>query len=281
MTGSRPRRSVLFLPGSNPRALAKARGLPCDAVVLDLEDAVAPADKADARRAMAEAVAAGGWGDRELVVRINALATPWGADDLAAVAEARPDAVLVPKADAASLRLLADGAGGLPFWAMIETAAAVMELPAIAAVPGLAALVVGTNDLARELGCMPGADRLPLHPLLMMTVAAARARGLAVLDGVYNALDDPDGLAGECAQGVRFGFDGKSLIHPGQIAAANAAFAPSDAAIASAEALVRDWHAANGDAVGVVRIDGRMVEALHVDQARRLLARAAILAARA
>jgi len=267
------------MPASNPRAVDKARGLECDVVVLDLEDAVAPADKPRARDAAAAAIAAGGWGGRELVVRVNAPDTPWGHDDLAAAAGA--DAVLVPKADAMSLAAVRAAAPGATLWAMVETARAVIALPALAAVPGLAALVVGTNDLARELRCVPGADRLPLWPHLAGTVAAARAHGLAALDGVFNALDDPAELAAACAQGARFGFDGKSLIHPAQIAAANAAFSPAAAAVAAAGALVAGWAAAGGDAAGVVRIGGRMVERLHVDEAEALLARAAAIAARA
>jgi citrate lyase subunit beta/citryl-CoA lyase len=273
---NRPRRSVLFMPASNPRAIEKARSLPCDVVVLDLEDAVAPADKPAARAAMAAAIAAGGWGARELVVRINALGTAWGHDDLAAAAGA--DAVLVPKADAVSLAAAHAAAPTATLWAMVETARAAIDLPALAAVPGVAALVVGTNDLARELRCVPGADRLPLWPHLAMTVAAARAHGLVVLDGVYNAIDDAEGLAAECAQGARFGFDGKSLIHPSQIAAANAAFAPDPDAVAAAAALIAAWAAAGGDAMGVVKIAGRMVERLHVDQAEALVARAEAIA---
>jgi citrate lyase subunit beta / citryl-CoA lyase len=268
---TRPRRSVLFLPASNARAIEKARGLPCDVVVFDLEDAVAPGDKARARDQAADAIAGGGLGGRELVVRVNAVGSPWWENDLAAAAGA--DAVLVPKADAESLAAVA-ARTGRPVWAMVETARAVLQLERIAATPGLGALVVGTNDLARELRCRPGADRLPLQPFLMQTVAAARACRLIALDGVHNVLDDPHALAAECAQGLRFGFDGKSLIHPDQIAAANTAFSPDPAAIAAAEALVADWAAAGGDAAGVVRIGGRMVERLHVDEAEQLLARA-------
>lgn len=276
MSDVRPRRSALYLPASNPRAIAKARGLPCDVVILDLEDAVAPEAKGGARAAAVAAVREGGFGDRELVVRVNALATPWGADDCAGLAQVRPDAVLVPKIDdAASLAAYVDRAPGLPIWAMVETAASVLQLDAIAAVPGLAALVMGTNDLAKDMRARPGRDRAPLLGFLAQTVAAARAHGLGVLDGVYNAIDDGDGLARECAQAVAFGFDGKTVIHPAQIDACNAAFSPDAVEIAAAEAIVAAFaEPANADK-GVIRLGGAMVERLHLDQARRLLAVAA------
>lgn len=277
----RPRRSALFLPASNPRAIDKARSLACDVVILDLEHAVAPAAKDAARDAMMAAVGAGRFGARELVVRINAPATSWGAADLAAVAAARPDAVLVPKVDdAATIGAVRAITGDLPIWAMIETARGMVNLGTIAAAPGLAALVAGTNDLARDLRVAPGPGRLPLLAHLAAVVAAARAFDLVALDGVHNAIDDADGLAAECAQGVAWGFDGKSLIHPAQIAACNAAFTPSADAVARARALELAWIKTGGDAAGVVQVEGKMVERLHLDQARDLLARMRAIDAR-
>ena len=276
---ARPRRSALYMPASNPRAIAKARDLPCDVVILDLEDAVAPDMKNAAREAAVAAVREGGFGTRELVVRVNALSTPWGAADCAALAGARPAAVLVPKVDdAAAVAGYAALLDGLPIWAMVETAAAVLRLDDLAGAPGLAALVMGTNDLAKEMGARPGADRLPLLGFLAQTVAAARAHGLGVLDGVYNMIDDDAGLARECDQAVRFGFDGKTLIHPGQIAACNAAFSPAPDEIARAQAIVAAFAAPDAVAKGAIRVDGAMVERLHLDQARRTLAIAAAVA---
>ena len=269
----RPRRSALYLPASNPRAIAKARTLGCDIVILDLEDAVAPDNKASARDAAAAAVREGGFGARELVVRVNALSTQWGAADLVALAAARPDAVLVPKVDdGASLAACTAALPGVPLWAMVETPRALLRLDDLASAPGLAALVMGTNDLAKDLGMRPGADRLPFLGFLAQSVAAARAHGLAVLDGVYNAIDDADGLARECAQGVQFGFDGKTLIHPGQIDPCNAAFSPTDEEVAWAETVERAFAAPDAAGRGAIRVEGRMVERLHLEQARRTLA---------
>ncbi len=276
-TTDRPRRSALYLPASNPRAIDKARTLPCDVVILDLEDAVAPDAKLAARAAAIAAV--GSFGGRELVIRVNGLDTPWGADDLAAVAAAPPDAVLLPKVAlpatlAAARALLGRGADGGPaLWAMIETCAAILGLAALVAGGGrhgLAALVAGTNDLASELRCAPGDDRASLLPALGQIVLAARAHGLVALDGVCNRLDDTTAIERECAQGARWGFDGKTLIHPGQIAAANAAFTPDDAAVAHARAVIAAF--ADPAAPGAQRIDGRMVERLHLSEARRILA---------
>lgn len=272
----RLRRSALFLPASNPRAIAKARGLACDVVILDLEDAVAPDAKAGARDAAVAAVREGGWGGRELVVRINAGGSEWSAADLAALADALPDAVLVPKVESAEdVAAVAAALPGVPVWAMVETARAMLRLEAIAGAEGVAALVVGTNDLAREMRATPGADRLPLAGLLAQVVVAGRAWGRVVLDGVFNAIDDPAGLAAECAQGARFGFDGKTLIHPSQIGACNAAFSPSPVEIAAAERIVAAF--AGADAGGAIRLDGAMVERLHLEQARRTLAIAAAI----
>lgn len=278
----RPRRSVLYLPASNPRALAKARTLNCDAVILDLEDAVAPEAKAVARAAALEAVGEGGWGRREVVVRVNALDTPWGAEDLAAVVAATPDVVLVPKvetvADLARYELrLADAPARVALWAMVETGRslfALADLAAAAAGTRLAGLVLGANDLAKELGWRATPGRQPFHWALSATTAAARTAGLVALDGVYNALDDAEGLEAECRQGADWGFDGKTLIHPDQVAPCNRAFSPSDAELAHANAVVAAFARPENAGRGAIRVDGRMAERLHLRQAQATLARA-------
>ena len=270
------RRSVLFMPASNPRALAKARDLPCDAVILDLEDAVAPEAK-DAARAAAVAAAAGGFDGRTCAVRINALDTPWGRDDAAALAGAPGvAAVVVPKvasaADVLAVRAML-GEDGPPVWAMIETCGAMLRLAEIVAVgAGLELLIAGTNDLAKEMRCRPGRAREPLVPALVQMVLAARSAGLIVLDGVCNAIGDDARLAAECAQGAMLGFDGKTLIHPGQIAAANAAFGPSAEDLAWARAVVAAFAAPDAAGKGAIRLDGAMVERLHLAEAERMLA---------
>ena len=276
----RPRRSVLYLPGSNARALEKARSLPADALVLDLEDAVAPASKEEARARVVEAVARGGFGPREVVVRVNGPATPWGADDLAAVARAGADAVLLPKVDgpgavrAAAGRLALAGApDGLALWAMIETPRGVLAADAIAgATPRLACLVAGTSDLVKDRGARHVPDRTPVLASLSLVVLAARAHGLAALDGVHLDLDDAAGLERACAQGRDLGFDGKTLVHPRQIDAANRAFAPTPVEVALALRIVEAHREAETRGRGVTVVDGRLVEALHVEAARRLLA---------
>jgi citrate lyase subunit beta/citryl-CoA lyase len=274
----RRRRTALYMPASNARAIAKARTLNCDVVILDFEDAVAPDEKARARQQVVDEVRAGGFGTRELVVRINALNTPWGADDAAAVRAIGADAVLVPKvssvADLAAIRA-ALGEDGPAIWAMIETCAGVLTLPALAAAAAemrLAALVAGTNDLAKEMRCRPGADRMPLVPALAGIVMAARAAGLVALDGVCNALDDPERLAAECAQGAVLGFDGKTLIHPAQIDAARAAFGPSAAELAWARAVIAAFAAAENADKGAIRLEGQMVERLHLAEAEAMVA---------
>ena len=274
----RRRRSALYMPASNPRAIAKARSLSCDVVILDLEDAVAPDEKAAARSRVVAEVAAGGFGARELVVRVNALDTAWGADDIAAIRDIDVEAVLVPKisstADLAAVRA-ALGTDGPPIWAMIETCGGVLELPAIAraaAESRLTALIAGTNDLAKELRCRPGVDRMPLIPALMAILTAARSAGLIALDGVCNALDDPARLAAEAEQGASFGYDGKTLIHPAQIAAANTAFGPTPDQLAWARVVVAAFaDGANADK-GAIRLDGEMVERLHLAEAEAMLA---------
>ncbi len=272
----RPRRSALYLPASNPRAIAKARTLPCDVVILDLEDAVAPEAKVAARAAAVAAI--GSFGTRETVIRVNGLGTPWGEDDLAALAAvAPPDAVLLPKVELPAELATARAILGErpPLWAMIETPRAVLRLDALVeggGIAGLAALVAGTNDLASAMRCTPGPERTPLLPVLTQIVLAARGHGLIALDGVVNALDDPAAVARECAQAAAFGFDGKTLIHPSQIDAANAAFTPHPHAVAHARAVIAAFAAPDAAHAGALRIDGRMVERLHLIEARRVVA---------
>ena len=269
----RLRRSVLYLPASNARAIEKARTLPCDVVVLDLEDAVAPDAKSAARDAAVAAIASGGFRAREVVVRVNALATEWGRADVAALAKASPSAVLLPKVDrSADVAALRTELGTVPIWAMIETAKSLLRLEDIASAEGLAALVVGTNDLAREMGTRLRPDRGAFLGILMLTIAAARAFGLAVLDGVTNDLDDADGLAAQCTQAVELGFDGKTLIHPKQIAPCNAAFTPGEADIAAAREIVQAFERPENQGKGVIGLGGKMVERLHLEQARKTLA---------
>jgi citrate lyase subunit beta/citryl-CoA lyase len=272
---ARPRRSALYMPASNARALDKARTLACDVVILDLEDAVAPDAKEAARSQAVEAARAGGFGRREVVVRVNGLSTPWGEADLAAAAACEPDAILVPKISGPADLAAYDRAlqGRTRLWAMMETCAAVFALDALAGAGGrLEALVVGGNDLAKEMRCRPGVDRLPLAAALSLTVAAARAHGLAAIDGVFNEIEDADGFARQCAQGADFGFDGKSLIHPSQIGPANAAFSPDPQEVAWARTVAAAFDSPENAGKGVLRVEGGMVELLHLDEARRLIA---------
>ena len=263
-------RSVLFVPGNNARALDKARSLDCNAVVIDLEDAVGPEDKVAARTAAMAALPAF---EGRAAVRINGAETAWGADDLAALTGAEALAVVLPKANSAGDVRWAAGAGR-PVWAMIETLAGVLNLASIAAEPGVAALILGQNDLAAEMNAQPGAARTPLHLAMSLIVTTARYNGQLALDGVFNAFRDDDGFAAECAQGRVFGFHGKTLIHPSQIAPANAAFGPSGTEIAWAREIVEAYAARGAEAVGALTVGGQMVERLHLEQARRLLARA-------
>ena len=268
-------RSALFMPASNARAIAKARALPCDAVILDLEDAVAPELKVGARAAALAAIEEGGFGERTLVVRVNALGTEWGAADAAALRGAGV-AVLLPKVDGPGDLAAARTAlgGGVHLWAMVETCAAVLALPALAGAAGemgLTALVAGTNDLALEMRCRPDAARTPLLPALSQVVLAARAAGIAALDGVCNALGEPERLAAECAQGAMLGFDGKTLIHPEQIGAANTAFGPTAQEVAWAQAVVAAFADPANANRGAIRLNGAMVERLHLEQAERVL----------
>jgi citrate lyase subunit beta/citryl-CoA lyase len=276
----RPRRSVLYMPGSNARALEKAKSLPADALILDLEDAVAPDAKAAARDQVCAAVKAGGYVHRELVIRINALDTPWGMADLAAAASAAPDAVLLPKPGAGGDIVRAAEAlsrAGAPdrtrLWAMVETPIAILNLREIAsASPRLACLVMGTNDLVKETRADLSANRRPALYWLSATVTAARAFGLDALDGVYNNFKDAEGFRSECVHGCRLGFDGKTLIHPDQVAVANEVFAPPEAEVAWAKKIIAAFELRESKGKGVITVDGRMVELLHAEMARRTVA---------
>ena len=279
-TESRPRRSMLYMPGSNPRALEKARGLAADALIFDLEDAVAPDAKEAARSVIAEAVAAGGYGKRELILRTNGLDTAWGHGDLAAASRMAIHGVLLPKVEsAATVRQAAsilDKAGApsdLAIWCMMETPMGMLHAEEIAgAHPRLEGFVMGTSDLANDLHARHTRDRLPMLTGLGLCLLAARAYGLAILDGVYLDLSDDEGFAHSCRQGVELGFDGKTLIHPKTIAAANEAFAPSAAEIERARKQIAGFEAAQAEGKGVVLVDGKLVENLHVANAKRLLA---------
>jgi citrate lyase subunit beta/citryl-CoA lyase len=285
----KPRRSALYMPGSNARALDKARTLPADALILDLEDAVAPDAKEIARRQVAEAVAARGFGHREIVVRINGLSTPWGRDDLKALAAAKPDAVLVPKVDSAeearALSAALDEAGAAPevaLWIMFETPRAVLNAATIGGAGGrLACIVAGTNDLVKEFGGLHTPGREGLLPYLALLLAAARANGLAALDGVYNDIQNAEGFAAACAQGRTLGFDGKTLIHPSQVEPCNAAFAPSESEVADARKIIAAFDLPENRAKGAISLDGRMVERLHAEIAAKVVAMSDAIAARA
>jgi len=280
-TDTRPMRSLLYLPASNARALDKARVLPCDGIIFDLEDAVAPVEKAAARTALAHALAVGGFAPRLRLVRINGLDTPWGEDDARGAAVMDCDGVLLPKAASpADLDALAALVPDRPLWAMMETPAAIQNAAAIAAHPRLAGLVLGTNDLIKDLGARVRPDRLPLMHALQTCVLAARAAGVPVIDGVYNAFRDDAGLAAECEQGRDLGMDGKTLVHPAQVAIANAAFTPSADEIDLARRQISAFEAAEAAGHGVAVLDGRIVENLHVVAARRVLALADAVAAR-
>jgi citrate lyase subunit beta / citryl-CoA lyase len=277
MQTARPRRSALYMPASNARAIEKAKSLPCDVVILDLEDAVAPDAKALAREQAVAAVRGGGFGRRELVVRVNGLDTPWGRDDLAAVADIGADAVLAPKVSVSRDVLAYDAAlgGSTRLWAMIETCQALLSLGEIAAMAAhtrLAGWVSGTNDLAKEMRCRLDVERTALIAGLSLTVVAARAHRLAVLDGVFNEIEDDAGLSRQCAQGHDLGFDGKTLIHPTQIGAANSAFAPTAEEVAWAMVVAAAFDDPAAAAKGVLRVEGRMVERLHLEEARRVIA---------
>lgn len=276
----RPRRSCLYMPGANARALEKAKSLPADVLIFDLEDAVAPREKPAAREQVAEAVKEGGYGAREIVIRVNGVDTEWGADDIAMVQDVRPDGVLIPKvSQAGDIGFGAET--DLPVWAMIETPLAILNIAEIAAAPKLSAMVMGTNDLAKEMQAKLRQARLGFVNALSMTVMAGRAHGRIVIDGVFNAIGDDAGLAAECEQGKAFGFDGKTLIHPDQIEAANRIFAPSRNALQDAEAIIAAFADPENADKGVIDLDGVMVERLHLAEAEKLVAMAEAIAARA
>ncbi|RAP41224.1 CoA ester lyase [Rhodovulum viride] len=276
---ARPFRSVLYIPGSKDRALEKARGLPVDAIIFDLEDAVAVEEKPAARTLLAETLTAGGYGGRFKIVRVNGFDTPWGRDDVAAIAGAGADAVLLPKVETtAQLDDLAAAIPDVPLWAMMETPKGILNAAALAAHPRLEGFVMGTNDLAKELGCRFRPDRLALMGSLTHCLLAARAHGIVAVDGVYNAFKDEAGLQAECDQGRDLGFDGKTLIHPAQVAIANAAFAPTESEIDLARRQIAAFEEAERAGQGVAVVDGRIVENLHIVTARETLAKAAAIA---
>ncbi|MCF6315448.1 MAG: CoA ester lyase [Marinosulfonomonas sp.] len=273
---ARPFRSVLYIPASRERALEKARGLAVDAIIFDLEDAVAVEEKTAARGVLAAALAQD-YGARFRIVRINGLETEWGAADIAATKGA--DAVLLPKVNsAADVEALAALVGDLPIWAMMETPLGIMNAGEIAAHGQLAGMVMGTNDLAKDLNCRFRADREPLLSSLQMCLLAARSHGVVAIDGVYNAFKDEDGLRTECEQGRDMGFDGKTLIHPAQLAVANAAFAPSAAEVDLARRQIEALKVAEREGQGVAVVDGEIVENLHIVTARQTLAKATMIA---
>jgi citrate lyase subunit beta/citryl-CoA lyase len=286
----RPRRSVLYMPGSNARALDKAKTLAADGVILDLEDSVAPDAKEVARKQVAEAVKAGGFGRREVFIRVNGIDTPWHADDLDAAVHAAPDAILVPKVSSAGTlevigqRLMDTRADHkIRVWAMIETPLAIFNILSIAAAAAdsetrLTGFVMGTNDLAKDTRARLVPGRAPMLPWLATCVAAARHYGIVILDGVYNDIGNSDGFVKECIQGVEFGFDGKTLIHPNQIEPCNTAFSPTADEVAWARKTIAAFDLPENKTKGVVSIEGRMVERLHADMARRTVAIAEAIA---
>jgi (3S)-malyl-CoA thioesterase len=278
---TRPCRSLLYLPASKDRALAKAADLPADGLIFDLEDAVAPDEKQRARLLLAAALNSTDYGQRLRLVRVNGRETAWGAEDLAVFAgHPGVDALLIPKVNGPEdLEAAAGLAPGKPLWAMMETALGMLNAAAIAAHPALAGMVMGTNDLARELGSRPRADRLALQTGLGLCVLAARAQGRVIVDGVYNAFQDEDGLRAECEQGRDLGFDGKTLIHPAQLSTANAVFSPSEAEVSLAKRQIAAFAEAQAQGQGVAVLDGKIVENLHIVTAKATLAKAAAIAA--
>ncbi len=284
----RPRRSLLYMPGSNPRALDKARSLPADGLILDMEDSVAPDAKQLAREQIGAALAAGGYGHRELIVRINALSTEWGAQDIQAISRfpTAPDAVLIPKIDTASdvvAAITAFESAGCPdsvaMWIMAETPLCVLNIAEVAAAhPRLKGMVMGTSDLSKDTRVRHTPDRLGFITALNLCVYAARAYGLTIIDGVQLDLENEELLRASCVQGRDMGFDGKSLIHPNQVAAANAAFAPDEKEIAAAHEIIAAFEQAKAQGKGVVVVNGRLVENLHVEEAQRQLALAEAIA---
>jgi citrate lyase subunit beta/citryl-CoA lyase len=283
MTAIRPRRSVLYMPGSNARALEKAQSLPADALILDLEDAVAPDAKDLARQQVCDAVKAKGFGKREIVIRVNALSTPWGADDLKAAVQAAPDAILVPKIskpeDLHEIDARIGHDSNVRVWAMVETPLAILNIQAVASAGGrLSCFVMGTNDLIKEVRGTHTPDRMNLSAALGLSVLAARANGLAVIDGVYNDIQNTDGFSESGRQGRAFGFDGKTLIHPTQIEPCNDIFAPSIAEVEAARKVIAAFELPENKGKGAIKVDGRMVELLHAEIARQTVALADAIA---
>ncbi len=275
----RPFRSVLYIPADKPRALDKARTLACDAIIFDLEDAVAPDAKDAARQTLREELARGGYGARFRLVRVNGLDTEWGRRDLVELREADFDALLIPKVSTGwDVEAAAELAGDKPLWAMMETPPAFINACEIASHTRMEGLVMGTNDLIKDLGCRARADRLPLLTALQTCVIAARSARIPAIDGVYNTFRDEEGLRAECEQGRDFGFDGKTLIHPAQLAVANEVFAPSEEELALARRQIEAFEAAKTEGRGVAVLDGRIVESLHIVTARALLEKAAAIA---
>ncbi len=276
---TRPYRSVLYIPGSKERALEKAKTLPVDAIIFDLEDAVAADEKPAARALLAETLKAGGYGDRVKIVRVNGLDSEWGAEDVAAMRGVGADAILLPKVGSvADLDAVSALIPDIDLWAMIETPAGILHAEQIAAYPRLKGFVMGTNDLAKDLNCRFRPDRLPLLTSLQFSLLAARANGVVCVDGVYNAFKDDEGLRVECEQGRDMGFDGKTLIHPAQVAIANAAFAPTEAEVDLARRQIEAFEAAEAAGQGVAVVDGKIVENLHIVTARATLAKAQAIA---
>ncbi len=279
-TIERPRRSALYLPASNAKAIAKARTLPADVVILDLEDAVAPEAKSDARAAAVAAIREGGFANREVAIRANGIDTPWGMADLAEIAASGADAVLVPKVsspeDIARYQVaLTDAPAPMQLWAMIETCACIprlWDIAAMASTTRLSLFVMGTNDLAKEMRARLTPERTPFLPILSLAVAAARAHGVVILDGVCNEFRDLDTFRAEVEQSLLFGFDGKSLIHPDQIAPCNAVFSPGEEEVRWANAVIEAFAMPENAGKGAIRVDGKMAELLHLEQARRLVA---------
>ena len=277
---ARPYRSVLYIPGSKERALEKARTLPVDAIIFDLEDAVSVDEKENARDILKTALAQGGYGSRMRIVRINGLITEWGRDDAKAARDMDCDAILLPKVESfAQVDLLAEITGDIPIWAMMETPRGILNATEIASHPKVAGFVMGTNDLAKELQCRFRADRLPMLSSLSLCLLAAKAEGLLIIDGVYNAFKDDEGLWAECEQGRDMGFDGKTLIHPAQIDVANSTFAPTEAEIDLSRRQIAAFEETEAAGQGVAVVDGKIVENLHVVTAKEILAKADAIAA--
>ncbi len=281
MTTLTRRRSVLYMPAANERALEKAKSIPADAIIFDLEDAVAPDAKEEARGKAVAAASSGDYGDRELTIRCNGLDTPWGADDIAAAATSGASAIVIPKvgstAELDQISSALDAAGApadMTIWAMIETPSAILDCRAIAAHPRVSVLVMGTNDLYRELNATMVASRHPVLPHLATALLAAREAGKVIVDGVYNDVRDPDGFVLEAKQGFEMGFDGKTLVHPSQVEPTNEIWSPSAEEVEHAKAVIAAFEEAQAAGKGVVTLDGKMIENLHVAMAQRVLASA-------